>query len=160
MWDTREGRPPLLRFTVGRSHIGINAGYGFQISDQRLFSDAVMGSPLFGARTSSKLDGVIGGAQTGSQLASGIWLIGLEADIAATTPAGDQDLFLPWHRAAITVNGFDAPAGTWHMQTGLVLRCADGRRDGAGRPGRPEVRLLPGFHMWARSSGRASPAPR
>jgi outer membrane immunogenic protein len=75
-------------------YIGINAGYGFGKSQTNaFFSDAVMASPLFAARASSKFDGVIGGAQTGYNWQSGIWLIGLEADIAATKHQATKTYF-------------------------------------------------------------------
>jgi high affinity Mn2+ porin len=96
-------------------YIGINAGYGFGKSQTNaFFSDAVMASPLFAARASSKFDGVIGGAQTGYNWQSGIWLIGLEADIAATNQQATKTYFCPGTSCNPTVAGFDAPVGTWH----------------------------------------------
>jgi hypothetical protein len=44
-----------------------------------------MGTPLFGAQSSARLKGGIGGAQTGYNLQAGIWFAGLETDIQFAT---------------------------------------------------------------------------
>jgi opacity protein-like surface antigen len=67
-------------------YLGINAGYGFGKSQtDALFSDAIMGAPLFATGASSRLDGLIMGAQAGYNLQAGRWLFGLEADMQATS---------------------------------------------------------------------------
>ena len=63
-------------------YFGANAGYATGSFDtSTLYSDAWMGTPLFGAQSSARLKGGIGGAQTGYNLQAGIWFAGLETDI-------------------------------------------------------------------------------
>jgi outer membrane immunogenic protein len=98
-------------------YIGINSGYGFGKSQNDVFfSDASSGSPLFATDASSKLDGAIVGAQAGYNWQSGSWLIGLEADIAATTQRATTAYFCPGSSCNPTLAGFDATVGTWHYQ--------------------------------------------
>ena len=67
-------------------YFGANAGYATGSFDtSTLYSDAWMGTPLFGAQSSARLKGGIGGAQTGYNLQSGIWFAGLETDIQFST---------------------------------------------------------------------------
>jgi outer membrane immunogenic protein len=99
--------PPVVDWTG--LYIGLNAGYGFGTSQtDALFSNAGMGTPLFATSTSSRLNGVIGGAQTGYNWQSGSWLIGLETDIQATNQRATKASCNP------TIAGFDAPVGIWH----------------------------------------------
>jgi opacity protein-like surface antigen len=66
-------------------YVGVNVGYGWGRSQSDvLFSDAGMGIPLFATGASSKFQTVIGGAQSGYNVQSGNWLLGLETDIQAT----------------------------------------------------------------------------
>jgi high affinity Mn2+ porin len=98
-------------------YIGFNAGYGFGTSQaDALVSDAAMGTPLFATRASSKLDGVIGGAQTGYNWQAGIWLIGLETDIQATNQRATKAYFCPSISCNPMLAAFDAPVGIWHYQ--------------------------------------------
>jgi outer membrane immunogenic protein len=98
-------------------YIGINAGYGFGKSQTNaFFRDAGMGTPLFASGARSKLNGVIGGAQTGYNWQSGIWLIGLETDIQATNQRATKAYFCPSISCNPTLAGFDATVGTWHYQ--------------------------------------------
>ena len=98
-------------------YIGINAGYGFGKSQtDAFFSDAGMGTPLFAAGASSKLDGAIIGAQAGYNWQSGIWLIGVETDIAASTQRATTVHFCPGTSCNPALVGFDATVGTWHYQ--------------------------------------------
>src|SRR5580704_13596419 len=67
-------------------YFGANAGYATGSFDtSTLYSDAWMGTPLFGAQSSARLKGGIGGAQTGYNLQSGIWFAGLETDLQFAT---------------------------------------------------------------------------
>jgi opacity protein-like surface antigen len=67
-------------------YFGANAGYATGSFDtSTLYSDAWMGTPLFGAQSSARLKGGIGGAQTGYNLQAGIWFAGLETDIQFAT---------------------------------------------------------------------------
>ena len=67
-------------------YFGANAGYATGSFDtSTLYSDAWMGTPLFGAQSSARLKGGIGGVQTGYNLQSGIWFAGLETDIQFST---------------------------------------------------------------------------
>ncbi len=96
-------------------YLGINAGYGFGKSQtDAFFSDAGMGTSLFATGASSNLGGAIGGAQTGYNWQAGIWLIGLETDIQATTQRASKSYFCPTASCNPTLAGFDAPVGIWH----------------------------------------------
>ena len=96
-------------------YIGISAGHGFGKSQTDGFvSDAGMGTPLFATGASSKLDGIIGGAQTGYNWQSGSWLIGLETDIQATNQRATKTYFCPGTSCNPTIAGFNAPVGIWH----------------------------------------------
>jgi high affinity Mn2+ porin len=105
--------PPVYDWTG--LYTGLNAGYGFGTPQtDALFDDAGMGTPLFATSASSKLNDVIGGAQTGYNWQSGIWLIGVETDIAATNQRTTKAYFCPSTSCNPTLAGFDAPVGVWH----------------------------------------------
>jgi len=107
--------PPKYHWTG--VYLGINAGYGLGKSQtDALFSDASGGSPLFATGASSKLDGAIIGAQAGYNWQSGIWLIGLETDIDATTQRATTAYFCPGTSCNPTLAGFDATVGIWQRQ--------------------------------------------
>jgi outer membrane immunogenic protein len=82
-------RPRLVYKTPGGTlwtwtgfYFGANAGYangGFDNST--LFNDPAAGTPMFGTQSTALRNGAIGGAQTGYNLQSGIWLAGLETDV-------------------------------------------------------------------------------
>jgi opacity protein-like surface antigen len=98
-------------------YLGINAGYGFGTSQtDAFFGNGTVGSPSFAAGASSKLDGALGGAQAGYNWQSGIWLIGLETEIAATTQRATQAYFCPATSCNPTLAGFDATVGIWQYQ--------------------------------------------
>jgi high affinity Mn2+ porin len=100
-------------------YIGINAGYGFGKSRTDAFfsdSEAGMGTPLFAAGTSSKLGGMLFGAQAGYHWQSGIWFIGVETDIAATNQRKTQAHFCSTASCNPTLAGSDAPVGIWRDQ--------------------------------------------
>jgi high affinity Mn2+ porin len=97
-------------------YLGINAGYGFGKSQtDALFSDPA-GSPLFASRASSKLNGIIGGAQTGYNWQAGIWLLGFETDVQATIQRSSQAASCPGSICNPAISSFDAPVGVWHYQ--------------------------------------------
>jgi len=98
-------------------YIGTNAGYGFgQLQTEAFFSDAGTGTPLFATSASPRLDGMLFGAQAGYNWQSGIWLIGVETDIAATNQRATTAYFCPSSSCNPTLGGFDATVGTWHYQ--------------------------------------------
>jgi high affinity Mn2+ porin len=98
-------------------YLGINSGYGFGKSQtDALFSDAGIGTPLFATSASSRLEGPIGGAQTGHNWQSGIWLIGVEVDIQATNQRTTKTFFCPGVSCNPALAGIDAPVGVWHDQ--------------------------------------------
>src|SRR5208337_4481629 len=79
-------KAPAAAWSWAGLYLGINAGYGFGKSQtEALFTDASMSTPLFANSASSKLDGLIIGAQAGVNWQSGVWLFGLEADIQTTS---------------------------------------------------------------------------
>jgi len=99
-------------------YLGINAGYGFGKSQtEAFFSDASVETPLFATSASSRLDSVIGGAQTGYNWQLGIWLIGVEADIQAANQRTTKTCLCPGVSCNPALVGFDAPVGIWHDQT-------------------------------------------
>ena len=96
-------------------YIGINAGYGFGKSQTRaLFSDAGTGTPLFATSSSSKLSGVIGGAQTGYNWQAGGWLFGLETDIQATNQHAGPTYVCPGAICNPTITDIDTPVTVAH----------------------------------------------
>jgi high affinity Mn2+ porin len=98
-------------------YIGFNAGYGFGTSQtDALFSDAGTSTPLFATGSSSKMDGVLGGAQTGYNWQSGPWVVGLEADIQATNQRVTKSYVCPGGTCNAGLAGFDAPVGIAHSQ--------------------------------------------
>ena len=98
-------------------YLGINAGYGFAKSQtDDLFSDADTGNPLFATGASSRLEGLIVGGQTGYNWQSGIWLVGIEADIAATNQRATKTLSCPSTSCNPALAGFDAPVSLWRVQ--------------------------------------------
>ena len=104
------GRAP---WTWAGPYLGLNAGYGFGKSNtDTVISDATVGTPLVATSTSSKLDGMIFGAQAGFNWQSGPWVAGIEADIQSSRQPGRTTTF---DCAGATCNsalgalGFDAP---------------------------------------------------
>ena len=96
-------------------YIGVNAGYGFGTSQtDALFSDARMGTPLFATSSSSKLDGLIAGAQTGYNWQSGVWLFGLEADIQTTSQHAGPTYVCPAAICNATITDIDTPVTVAH----------------------------------------------
>jgi hypothetical protein len=74
-----------------------------------LFSAASVGTPLFAAGLRSKMDGALGGAQTGYNWQSGRWVFGLEADIQATNQRVTKSYVCPGAICNAGIAGFDAP---------------------------------------------------
>ena len=67
-------------------YFGANTGYATGSFDSStLYSDAFMGTPLFGAQSSGRRIGGIGGVQTGYNLQWGSLVAGLETDIQFST---------------------------------------------------------------------------
>src|SRR5271157_1655215 len=96
-------------------YVGINAGYGFGKSQtDALFSDASMGTPLFATSSSSKLDGLIAGAQTGYNWQSGLWLFGLEADIQTTSQHAGPTYVCPGAICNATITDIHTPVTVTH----------------------------------------------
>jgi high affinity Mn2+ porin len=96
-------------------YLGANLGYGFARSQTAaLFSDAGMGTPLFATASSSQLNGVLGGAQTGYNRQWGPWVIGWEADVQSTNQRVTTSHVCPGAVCNSTIAGFDAPVGVAH----------------------------------------------
>jgi opacity protein-like surface antigen len=96
-------------------YIGINAGYGLGRSQTyALFSDAGTGTPLFGTTSSSRLDGLIAGAQAGYNWQAGGWLLGLEADIQATNQHAGPTYVCPGVICNSTITNVDMPVTVTH----------------------------------------------
>ena len=90
-------------------YFGANAGYATgSFNTRTLYSDASMGTPLFGAQSSSRLKGGIGGVQTGYNLQLGIWFAGLETDIQFSTQRNITTSLCPGAACNPGI-GFDAP---------------------------------------------------
>jgi len=67
-------------------YFGANAGYATgSFESSTLYSDAWMGTPLFGAQFSERRSGGVGGVQTGYNLQWGSVIAGLESDIQLST---------------------------------------------------------------------------
>jgi opacity protein-like surface antigen/outer membrane receptor protein involved in Fe transport len=66
-------------------YLGLNVGYSTgKATTDALFSDVTLGGPLFATSASSKLNGLVGGAQTGYNWQFGALLAGVEADMQLT----------------------------------------------------------------------------
>ena len=107
------GTPVVTSWTWAGPYLGLNAGYGFGKSNtDTVISDSTVGTPLVATSTSSKLDGMIFGAQAGFNWQSGPWVAGIEADIQSSQQPGRTTTF---DCAGATCNsalgalGFDAP---------------------------------------------------
>ena len=80
-------------------YLGGNVGYGFgQSRTDVFFSDAGTGTPLLATGSSSKFNGVLGGAQTGYNWQAGYWLLGLEVDIQHTNQRATTSYVCPGTR--------------------------------------------------------------
>src|SRR5262245_130103 len=78
--------PIAVAWSWAGPYLGINVGYSAGKSKTDAgFSDAGAGSPLFAARSSDNLNGVIGGFQGGYNWQAGNWVVGVEADIQLST---------------------------------------------------------------------------
>ncbi|MFZ2136742.1 MAG: outer membrane beta-barrel protein, partial [Xanthobacteraceae bacterium] len=98
-------------------YLGGNVGYGFgQSRTDVFFSDAGTGTPLLATGSSSKFNGVLGGAQTGYNWQAGYWLLGLEVDIQHTNQRATTSYVCPGTRCDSGIAGFDAPASLVHTQ--------------------------------------------
>ena len=107
------GTPIVTSWTWAGPYLGLNAGYGFGKSNtDTVMNDSTVGTPLVATSTSSKLDGMIFGAQAGFNWQSGPWVAGIEADIQSSRQPGRTTTF---DCAGATCNsalgalGFDAP---------------------------------------------------
>jgi len=107
------GTPVVTSWTWAGPYLGLNAGYGFGKSNiDTVISDSTVGTPLVATSTSSKLDGMIFGAQAGFNWQSGPWVAGIEADVQSSRQPGRTTTF---DCAGATCNsalgalGFDAP---------------------------------------------------
>ena len=98
-------------------YLGGNVGYGFgQSRTDVFFSDAGTGTPLLATGSSSKFNGVLGGAQTGYNWQAGYWLLGLEVDIQHTNQRATTSYVCPGTLCNSGIAGFDAPASLVHTQ--------------------------------------------
>lgn len=98
-------------------YLGGNVGYGFgQSRTDVFFSGAGTGTPLLATGSSSKFNGVLGGAQTGYNWQVGYWLLGLEVDIQHTNQRATTSYVCPGTRCNSGIAGFDAPASLVHTQ--------------------------------------------
>jgi high affinity Mn2+ porin len=98
-------------------YLGGNVGYGFgQSRTDVFFSDAGTGTPLLATGSSSKFNGVLGGAQTGYNWQAGYWLLGLEVDIQHTNQRATTSYVCPGTVCNSGIAGFDAPASLVHTQ--------------------------------------------
>jgi high affinity Mn2+ porin len=95
-------------------YFGVNAGYGFGKSQSDAFFTDPAGSPLFATGASSKLNGMIGGAQGGYNWQTGIWVFGFESDIQATIQRASHAYSCPGSICNPGITSFDAPVGVWH----------------------------------------------
>ena len=84
----------MAPWTWAGAYLGLNAGYGFGKSNtDTVISDSTAGTPLVATSTSSKLDGMIFGAQAGFNWQSGPWVAGIEADIQSSRQPGRTTTF-------------------------------------------------------------------
>ena len=98
-------------------YLGGNVGYGFgQSRTDVFFSDAGTGTPPLATGSSSKFNGVLGGAQTGYNWQAGYWLLGLEVDIQHTNQRATRSYVCPGTLCNSGIAGFDAPASLVHTQ--------------------------------------------
>ena len=98
-------------------YLGGNVGYGFgQSRTDVFFSDAGTGTPPLATGSSSKFNGVLGGAQTGYNWQAGYWLLGLEVDIQHTNQRATRSYACPGTLCNSGIAGFDAPASLVHTQ--------------------------------------------
>ena len=98
-------------------YLGGNVGYGFgQSRTDVFFSDAGTGTPLLATGSSSKFNGVLGGAQTGYNWQAGYWLLGLEVDIQHTNQRATTSDVCPGTLCNSGIAGFGAPASLVHTQ--------------------------------------------
>ena len=74
-----------------------------------LFSDAVVGTPLFATSSSSRLDGFLVGTQAGYNWQAGPWLFGVEADIQATNQHAGPTYVCPGAICNATITGVGTP---------------------------------------------------
>ena len=96
-------------------YIGLNAGYGFGKSQtDALFSDALMGTPLFATNSSSRLDGLIAGMQAGYNWQAGGRLFGLETDIQATNQHAGPSYVCPGAMCNAAIANTDMPVTVAH----------------------------------------------
>jgi len=95
-------------------YFGGNLGYatgGF--NSGTLFSDASMGTPLFGDASSTRPKGGIGGAQTGYNWQAGLFVAGLETDVQFSTQRSITSSLCPGAICNPGI-GFDAPVTLDH----------------------------------------------
>src|SRR5262249_14630467 len=83
-------KPPIvMAWSWAGPYLGVNYGYGWGKSNtDTVLSDASMGTPLIATHTSSKLNGMIFGGQTGFDWQSGPWVAGIEADLQQSRQRG------------------------------------------------------------------------
>ena len=112
--------PTQALWTWTGFYFGANAGYATGSFDSStLYSDAWMGTPLFGAESSARRSGGIGGVQTGYNLQWGLLVAGLESDIQFSTQRNISSSVCPGAicNPIISANvGSDVPLTVDHTQ--------------------------------------------
>jgi outer membrane immunogenic protein len=105
--------PIVTAWTWAGPYLGVNVGYGLGKSNtDTVLSDAIIGTPLIASNTSSKLNGMTYGGQTGFNWQSGPWVAGIEVDAQQSQQRGGTSTF---NCAGATCNpaigafGLDAP---------------------------------------------------
>ena len=95
-------------------YFGGNLGYATgSFNSGTLYSDASMGTPLFGDTSSARLKGGIGGVQTGYNWQAGLLVAGLETDVQFSTQRNITSSLCPGAICNPGI-GFDAPVTLDH----------------------------------------------
>ena len=148
----------MTSWTWAGPYLGLNAGYGFGKSNtDTVIGDATVGT-LVATSTSSKLDGMIFGAQAGFNWQSGPWVAGIEVDIQSSQTAGaDDDIRLRRRDLQLRARSFrvrcacerenGTEAGMVRDAAGTPRRHADARNPWSTRP------------AVSQSAGSRPPAP-
>jgi outer membrane immunogenic protein len=88
--------PAAVAYDWTGFYVGVHGGYGFgdaNVADPAIELFDVLTLGLTGDVAEYDIDGFLGGVQAGAQIQHGMWVLGVEGDIAWSGVEGDDELF-------------------------------------------------------------------
>jgi opacity protein-like surface antigen len=101
--------------TWGGFYIGANAGYAAsRLNNNTFANDGNLGTPLFATSSAASVKGALGGIQTGYNWQSGVWVAGIETDVAMSMQRVHSITDCPAAVCSPMITNFEAPVRLDH----------------------------------------------